>query len=121
MQGPYALTRNPLYFGTCLIALGQSLMTGLPFAPLFFPLLWVLVYWPTMREEEDYLFARYGDQFAAYKARVPLLFPRLWPAHSTAPTAKSQFSWPRVTRCYKGFFANLLVIVIYFWIQSNRS
>ena len=117
-QGPYALTRNPLYLGTCLITLGQSLMTGLPLAPLLFPAMCVLLYWPTMREEQDYLQARYGDQYTAYKTRVPLLFPRLWPAR-LASTVNAGFAWPRVTRCYKGFVANALVIGIYFWLQSS--
>ena len=44
MQGPYALTRNPLYLGTCLIALGQSFMTGLPLAPLLFPAMCIWLY-----------------------------------------------------------------------------
>jgi len=118
-RGPYAFTRNPLYLGTCLIALGQSLMTGLPLAPLLFPALCVLLYWPTMREEQEYLLARYGGEYAAYQARVPLLFPRLWPARGATANADATFSWPRVTRCYKGFIANALVILIYFWIQSK--
>jgi len=119
-QGPYAYTRNPLYLGTILITVGQSLMTGLPLVPILFPAICVWMYWPTMREELEYLTARYGDDYVAYSRRVPLLFPRLLPAASIYEGSEARFSWPRVTRCYKGFAANALVIVVYFLVQSTR-
>ena len=72
-----------------------------------------------MREEQEYLLARYGAQYTAYQARVPLLFPRLWPSRSLNAAATARFLWPRVMRCYKGFMANALVIGIYFWLQSS--
>ncbi|MDQ3813438.1 MAG: isoprenylcysteine carboxylmethyltransferase family protein, partial [Armatimonadota bacterium] len=78
--GPYALIRNPLYLGTLLITIGQSFMSAVPLALIVFPALWLAVYWPTIRGEEDYLATRFGAEFEAYRARVPLLLPRLWRA-----------------------------------------
>jgi protein-S-isoprenylcysteine O-methyltransferase Ste14 len=114
-QGPYAYTRNPLYLGTFLLSLGQSLMSGLFFAPILFPALLLLFYIPTMRHEEEYLAGRYGIVYEEYRKRVPLLFPRLWPA-SKNPSSPSSFDWSRVRRCYKGFLGNAFVIGLYAWL-----
>lgn len=128
MDGPYAFTRNPLYLGTLMLTLGHGLMSGVLVAPIIFPVLYLLVYLPTMRREEAYLLQRYGQAFDDYRARVPLLLPRLTPSKlssqqplaatdangvATPDTGCSQFVWPRIQRCYKGFVANAVVIGIY--------
>jgi protein-S-isoprenylcysteine O-methyltransferase Ste14 len=76
VQGPYALTRNPLYLGTLTLALGHSLMSGVPLAPILFPVLCFLLYLPTMREEEEFLALAHDAAYEEYRARVPLLLPR---------------------------------------------
>jgi protein-S-isoprenylcysteine O-methyltransferase Ste14 len=130
--GPYALTRNPLYLGSGLIAVGHSFMSGVPLAPVLFPLLWIVLYWPTMCEEADYLAARYGAEYEAYRGRVPMLVPRLWPGRPEKPSlpvldgdtqaedSVQKFSWPRMLHYYKGFIANVLMIVIYGLLNAAR-
>lgn len=130
--GPYAITRNPLYLGTGLITVGQSLMSGLPWAVAVFPALYYACYAITMREEAAFLRRIYGEQYDAYAAAVPLFIPRLWP-RSTKKEKEPQpviqtiqpeqtdrlFSWKRVRRCYKGFLANALLIGVYAVLLVN--
>ncbi len=73
--GPYAHTRNPLYLGSFLAALGfvaagRNLALVVCFAALFFA-----VYLPVIRSEERFLHAHF-PAFPAYTGRVPRLFPR---------------------------------------------
>jgi protein-S-isoprenylcysteine O-methyltransferase Ste14 len=118
-QGPYAYTRNPLYLGTFLLTLGHGLMSGVPIAPILFPAALLAFYWPTMRKEEDYLRERYGAEYRAFEQEVPRFFPRLWPRRTQQVSSDGgAFHWPRVRRCYKGFFANALVISVYFVIHA---
>lgn len=91
--GPYAYTRNPLYLGSVLIALGfivaaRNLWIGLGAAAMF-----VFIYVPVIRAEEAYLGSAFPD-YAAYASRVPRLLPRLTPyrADSAASTALHNFS-----------------------------
>ena len=135
-QGPYSLTRNPLYLGSGLITLGHGLMSAVPVAPVLFPALWLALYWPTMRQEEDYLAMLYGIEYEAYRQRVPLLVP--WPcltrdkgdrvrasdsaaSDSATRAATQRFSWHRMSYYHKGFIANLLVIVLYGMLSAARS
>jgi protein-S-isoprenylcysteine O-methyltransferase Ste14 len=74
--GPYGLCRNPLYLGTWLLVVGQSLMSSLPLAPVLVPALVLALYWPTMRDEERHLRALFGATYENYRSRVPLLLPR---------------------------------------------
>ena len=116
-SGPYRLTRNPLYLGTMLIVLGQCLMSGVTWAPLVFPPFFLVLYWMTMRQEEKFLAERYGADYDRYAQAVPLFLPRLRNLRENSIACPEQtFSWQRVRRCYKGFSANLLLIVIYAYL-----
>ncbi len=76
-SGPYSFTRNPLYLGTLITALGfatagRSIGLAMLFASLF-----VLVYLPAVELEEQHL-AAILPGYAEFAARVPLLIPK-WP------------------------------------------
>lgn len=93
-EGPYARTRNPLYLGSFLMALGV-LLAGQGYVLLVpFFVFYVAFYYPVMRAEERELLAGYGDEFIDYARRVPLFLPRLAPAAGGA----SRFEWRRVVR-----------------------
>ena len=119
--GPYRMTRNPLYFGTFLILIGQSLMSGVPWTVLLFPPLCLALYWPTMVEESKFLRKCHGEEYDAYASRVPMFFPR-WRASGVMLQAPStqEFSWQRIQRCWKGFLANALLISIYAILHQIR-
>ncbi len=74
-EGPYALTRNPLYLGNFLIGLGFSIMAYNPILLTLFLLAFSLIYIFTIRNEEKSLSARFGDAYIAYKSKVPAFFP----------------------------------------------
>jgi protein-S-isoprenylcysteine O-methyltransferase Ste14 len=92
--GPYALTRNPLYLGSFVMALG-ILLAGqvywllVPFAAFF-----LAFYFPVMKAEEEELLQGHGLEFLSYSRRVPLFFP----SFSCGEFASSSFLWSRVVR-----------------------
>ncbi len=76
-SGPYAFTRNPLYLGTLVTALGLAAAGhSIPLAVIF-TTLFALVYLPAIELEEQHL-TEILMGYSAYAARVPLLLPR-WP------------------------------------------
>lgn len=80
VTGPYAYTRNPLYLGSLMIAFGFALASRSLWIALALALLFLLIYVPVIRSEEEYLRSRFPE-FAAYCARVPRILPRLTPAY----------------------------------------
>ena len=79
VTGPYALTRNPLYLGSMLIAFGFALASRSIWIVVALAALFALIYVPVIRSEEAFLQSRF-EGFEAYAARVPRLLPRLLPA-----------------------------------------
>lgn len=76
--GPYAHTRNPLYFGSFLIAAGFALAAHWALL-LVVVALFVLIYRPTMAHERAKISGRFPDAYAAWEANVPAFVPRLTP------------------------------------------
>jgi len=74
--GPYAHTRNPLYLGSFLLALGFAIAAHWV-AVLLVVAFWVAVYGPTIARERDFLRSLYGDSYTEYEANVPAFLPRL--------------------------------------------
>ncbi|MBI5787662.1 MAG: isoprenylcysteine carboxylmethyltransferase family protein [Candidatus Schekmanbacteria bacterium] len=92
-SGPYAYTRNPLYLGSLIMALGfcWALSSYVLFALV--AILFSLIYYPTMIEEEKKLFKKFGKEFKLYQKSVPRLFPnRLIPIKRSI----KKFSWSQV-------------------------
>jgi len=81
-SGPYAHTRNPLYLGSLLIALGFALASMRVEILIALAVLFALIYIPTIRSEERFLRSAFPE-FDDYAARVPRLLPRLTPARTT--------------------------------------
>jgi protein-S-isoprenylcysteine O-methyltransferase Ste14 len=77
-SGPYSFTRNPLYLGTLITALGLAAAARSIGLALLFAAVFALVYLPAIELEEQHL-ASILTGYAEFAARVPLLIPR-WPA-----------------------------------------
>jgi protein-S-isoprenylcysteine O-methyltransferase Ste14 len=92
--GPYAHTRNPLYFGSFVMAIGVAVGAGSPWAALAVAVYFAAFYPSVMREETAFLRARFPEPYAAWAAAVPLFFPRLTPAGPR----ETRFEWSRVGR-----------------------
>lgn len=106
--GPYALTRNPLYLGSFVMALGVILAgQGYWLLPLFFAF-FLVFYFPVMRAEEGDLFRAHGERFLEYSRRVPLFLPR-WPA---SRGESSTFLWSRVVRNREHRNSSSLLVVL---------
>jgi protein-S-isoprenylcysteine O-methyltransferase Ste14 len=70
MDGPYRLTRNPIYLGFLLIYFGFTFLAGTLWGVPVSPFLIATVRLSAIRAEETYLQARFGDQYSAYRSRV---------------------------------------------------
>jgi protein-S-isoprenylcysteine O-methyltransferase Ste14 len=86
VTGPYAHTRNPLYLGSMLIAFGFAAASRNPWIALALALLFIAIYVPVIRGEEEYLRVHFPG-FADYARRVPRLIPRFTAATATGHEA----------------------------------
>lgn len=73
--GPYALMRNPLYFGNFLIGLGWAIVAGGHAVIIFIVSFYVLYDWAIIPHEEKFLSFKFGIEYENYCARVKRFFP----------------------------------------------
>jgi protein-S-isoprenylcysteine O-methyltransferase Ste14 len=74
-DGPYSMTRNPLYFFSTLGAFGVGFLFGkLSLALLLGVVVFVILY-ATARREQAFLASKFGREYAEYAARVPMFIP----------------------------------------------
>jgi protein-S-isoprenylcysteine O-methyltransferase Ste14 len=114
--GPYAHTRNPLYLGSVLMALGLAAAAASPWC-LALLLLYLAAFYPAvMREEAAFLRGRFPAEYAAWAAAVPAFLPRLTPGGPRA----TRFSWARVlaNREWRAL-AGLFVAVALLYLRSR--
>ncbi len=76
-EGPFSLTRNPLYFFSFLGFIGAGLSFGSLSLAAVFVLCFVGAHWPTIAAEERRLEGLFGDPYRAYRAGVPRFLPAL--------------------------------------------
>ncbi len=77
--GPYAHTRNPLYLGSVLMAMGLvesarhpiSVAAGLAYLVVFYPFI--------IKEEAKFLRDKFPSEYHEWAKHVPLFVPRLRP------------------------------------------
>jgi protein-S-isoprenylcysteine O-methyltransferase Ste14 len=114
--GPYARTRNPLYFGSSILTIGAAIAMNSWLSAALLLFYFALVYTLVMRREEIELRGHHGADFDAYAKSVPLFFPRVTAPKQQAVTAGS-FSWPQYRKNHEyqaalGFLFLLLVLVV---------
>ncbi len=78
--GPYRVTRNPLYFGSFLLALGFAIMSGNLVAGVLLVVPSALIYPVVIKSEEAYLRDSFGSEFDEFRRRVPCFLPRRIPS-----------------------------------------
>lgn len=74
-DGPYSVTRNPLYFFSTVAATGIGLMFGAVSFALLIGGTVGLILWIAARREAAYLSQRFGAEYDAYAARTPFFLP----------------------------------------------
>jgi protein-S-isoprenylcysteine O-methyltransferase Ste14 len=68
--GPFRLSRNPLYVSMVLVFGGLAFLLRTPWALVLMPVAIAVVQVWAIVPEERYLAERFGDAYAAYRARV---------------------------------------------------
>jgi protein-S-isoprenylcysteine O-methyltransferase Ste14 len=81
--GPYAYTRNPLYLGSLIMAIGFALAARSVWVLVLIVLMFLAIYLPVIRGEEVFLRSTFPT-FEEYARNVPRLLPRVR-AFSQAP------------------------------------
>jgi len=74
VTGPYAYTRNPLYFGSAILTLAASIATHSWISAVILCGYFVLFYSMVMRREEAELRQHHSAAFDEYAKSVPLFF-----------------------------------------------
>ena len=74
--GVYSLVRHPQYFGGLLAHMGVSFLLSAWYSLLVTPLMVVLVYLVS-KKEEDELIREFGNEYKEYMKKVPMFIPRI--------------------------------------------
>lgn len=75
-DGPYAIIRNPMYFGTFIIGTGVVIMLLELWFFFLFAVIFCMIYIPQMKKEEAVLLKRFGQGYKEYCRSTPKYFPR---------------------------------------------
>ena len=116
VTGPYAYTRNPLYFGSAILTMGAALAIHSWISATILSVYFTLVYWIVMRREERELRPQHGAAFDDYARSVPLFFPRLTAAKISG-ASNGSFSFAQYKKNHEwqaslGFLFLLAALVV---------
>ena len=118
-DGPYAFSRNPLYLGSFLLAVGFGWASGNAWVLAAVIVLFLMIYWPVMRQEERELEGLFGERFEKYSGAVPFFWP--WKGRALRAKEPRVFSWGQYWRNHEynallGFLAAMaLLFLIKYW------
>lgn len=116
--GPYSYTRNPLYLGSLVLALGLMIAARSWLLLACFLALFALIYAPTILSEEEWLRAHFAS-FENYCAAVPRLVPRITPARLGGAGAFSRalYCKHREYNALMGVVAIYAVLALKLWFR----
>jgi protein-S-isoprenylcysteine O-methyltransferase Ste14 len=111
--GPYAYTRNPLYFGSSILTVGVAIATWSWLSAILLCSYFAVFYSIVMRREEQELRLQHGAAFDQYAQAVPLFFPH-FPPTKLSPASPGTFSFPQYkkNREYRAAIGFLLVLIV---------
>lgn len=81
-QGPYSISRNPLYLFSVIGGFGVGLQSGDVVTGIVIALFVFMLFSVVIAQEEIFLKGRFPEEFAAYAGMVPRWGPRLANWHS---------------------------------------
>jgi protein-S-isoprenylcysteine O-methyltransferase Ste14 len=93
-DGPYSLTRNPLYVGSFLLGTGFVIAMNVFWLAVVFLAFFAIVYWFTVRWEEEKLKGLFPQEWMEYSRGVPRFFSLL----RIPRYKKGEFHWSQVSR-----------------------
>src|SRR6266566_3560755 len=112
VTGPYAYTRNPLYLGSAVLALGAGIATRSWISATILIVYFAVFYSIVMR---------HGASFEEYARAVPLFVPRLTaaklPGDSAASFSLAQYRKNHEWQAALGFLFLLLVLLLIWRIR----
>ncbi len=91
-SGPYAYTRNPLYLGSLIMAVGFAIAARSLWVLAVMVILFAAIYLPVIHGEESYLRSAFPD-FDEYAQNVPRLLPRLTAFGNTGEAFSRPLYW----------------------------
>jgi protein-S-isoprenylcysteine O-methyltransferase Ste14 len=116
-SGVYAVTRNPLYLGSSLLAAGFAIMSASQIAAALLLIPFALIYPAVMLREGAHLERLFPDEFRLYKSKVPRFFPRLTFPFRPAFHA-DQYLSNREYNTALGFMAALCFFLLKWWLGA---
>jgi protein-S-isoprenylcysteine O-methyltransferase Ste14 len=121
VTGPYAYTRNPLYFGSAVLTLGVAVATRSWISTALLLGYFAVFYSVVMRREEQELRFHHSAGFEEYARAVPLFLPRFTPAN-LAGSRKGGFSLAQYkkNREYRAAIGFLLLLAVLLTIWRLR-
>jgi len=75
-SGVYSIVRHPQYLGGLSAHVGISFLLSAWYSLLFTPIMIILIYLISKKEEEE-LIREFGKEYEDYKKKVPMLIPRI--------------------------------------------
>jgi len=76
-EGPYSLTRNPLYFGNLLLGSGIAIACGNWLSVIIFAVYYFSFFTFLIAIERKRMKTRFGSQYEAWAKRANLFFPKI--------------------------------------------
>src|SRR5260370_2837761 len=121
VNGPYAYTRNPLYMGSAILAIGTGIATRSWISALILTVYFAVFYSIVMVREARELHRRHGASFEEYARAVPLFIPRLtaWKLSTGSVGSFSFAQYRKNHECHApaGFFFLLFVLLVIWRIR----
>jgi protein-S-isoprenylcysteine O-methyltransferase Ste14 len=104
-HGPFAWTRNPLYFGNFFIWTGFSVIAGLQWFVPVAVVVFALEYTPIVRYEEAVLETTFGDEYLRYKRRT-----RRWMPVTPVAAPQGALNWRTAWRSERSTLVQFAVL-----------
>ena len=120
-DGPYALIRNPMYFGTLLIGSGIVFALFQWWVFFMFFSIFLAIYIPQIRKEEKKLYSHFGDEYAAYCKKIPRYFPSIAGLFKLKLNDYLPLKWPWMRKEFSSLITVIgIVLAIEGW-QDARA
>ena len=113
-EGPYRVTRNPLYFGSFLLALGFGVMSNSLLAAILLLVPSALIYPVVIKEEEAHLRRNFPQEFEQFQQSVPRFWPRRGSSRVFESFSMSQYLSNREYNAALGFVGATSVLLLKF-------
>lgn len=115
--GLYALTRNPLYFGSFLVLLGINVIIWHWMFAAVTVALFLITYVPTILGEEKHLESTFPESWHVFKEQTPRFFPAFWRLRGYREITWSFKQWKR-NREYNALISLMVLVLCWIWYTA---